>query len=51
MKLGATGQTGEEFFRALVRPRWRDQEAEITEQADALLERFNLAHMREEFAG
>ncbi|MGH9232924.1 MAG: ABC transporter ATP-binding protein [Acidimicrobiales bacterium] len=51
MKLGATGQTGEGFFRALVRPKWRDQEAEVTEQADALLGRFNLAHMRDEFAG
>jgi branched-chain amino acid transport system ATP-binding protein len=51
MKLGATGQTGEGFFRALVRPRWRDQEAEVTDQADALLARFNLTHMRDEFAG
>ena len=31
--------------------RERDQEAEVTEQADALLGRFNLAHMRDEFAG
>jgi branched-chain amino acid transport system ATP-binding protein len=51
MKLGATGQTGESFFRALVRPKWRDQETEVTERADALLARFNLAHMRDEFAG
>jgi neutral amino acid transport system ATP-binding protein len=51
MKLGATGQTGEGFFRALVRPRWRDQEEEVTERADALLARFNLTHMRDEFAG
>ena len=51
MKLGATGQTGEGFFRALIRPRWRQQEEEITERADGLLERFNLAHMRNEYAG
>ena len=51
MKLGAAGQSGEGFFGALVRPRWRSQEAEITERADALLGRFNLAHMRDEFAG
>jgi neutral amino acid transport system ATP-binding protein len=51
MKLGATSQRGENFFRALVRPLWRDQEREIEERADALLARFNLAHMRDEFAG
>jgi neutral amino acid transport system ATP-binding protein len=51
MKLGATGQTGEGFFRALFKPRWREQEEEITVRADGLLERFNLAHMRNEYAG
>jgi neutral amino acid transport system ATP-binding protein len=51
MKLGATGQVGENFFRALLRPLWRDQEREVEERAEALLERFNLAHMRNEFAG
>jgi branched-chain amino acid transport system ATP-binding protein len=51
MKLGAGGQTGEGFFRALIRPRWRSQEEEITSRADGLLGRFNLAHMRDEFAG
>ena len=51
MKLGATGQIGENFFRALLKPLWRDQERDIEERADALLERFNLAHMRNEFAG
>ncbi|MEC7580257.1 MAG: ATP-binding cassette domain-containing protein, partial [Actinomycetota bacterium] len=30
---------------------WRRQEAEITQRADALLERFKLSHMRDEFAG
>jgi branched-chain amino acid transport system ATP-binding protein len=51
MKLGATDQVGENFFRALLRPLWRDQERQIQERADALLERFYLAHMRNEFAG
>ena len=51
MRLGGTGQTGESFFRALLPFLWRRQEAEITERADALLERFKLSHMRDEFAG
>jgi neutral amino acid transport system ATP-binding protein len=51
MKLGATGQVGENFFRALLRPLWREQERDIEARAEALLERFNLAHMRNEFAG
>ena len=50
MKLGATGQIGEHFWQALL-PVWRRQEAEIEAQADALLERFNLTHMRDEYAG
>lgn len=51
MKLGATGQKGENIFRALVPPIWRAQEREIEERADILLERFNMAHMRDDFAG
>ena len=51
MKLGATDQVGENFFRALLRPLWREQERDIEARAEALLERFNLAHMRNEFAG
>ena len=51
MKLGATDQVGENFFRALLRPIWRDQERDIEQRAEGLLERFNLAHMRDEFAG
>jgi neutral amino acid transport system ATP-binding protein len=51
MKLGATDQVGENFFRALLRPIWRDQERDIEQRAEGLLERFNLAHMRNEFAG
>ena len=51
MRLGGTEQAGESFFRALLPFLWRRQEAEITQRADALLERFNLSHMRDEFAG
>ncbi len=50
MKLGATGQVGESFVKALL-PVWGRQEAEIEQRADALLDRFNLTHMRDEFAG
>jgi neutral amino acid transport system ATP-binding protein len=51
MKLGATDQVGENFFKALLRPLWREQERDVEERAEALLERFNLSHMRNEFAG
>jgi branched-chain amino acid transport system ATP-binding protein len=51
MKLGATGQGGERILRALVPPMWRSQEREIERRAEALLDRFKLAHMRDEFAG
>ena len=51
MKLGATKQAGESFGRALIPSLWRSQEVEVTERADALLERFKLSHMRDEFAG
>jgi branched-chain amino acid transport system ATP-binding protein len=51
MKLGATGQTGERFFPALVRALWHGEETEIESRAEGLLERFNLSHMRNEFAG
>jgi branched-chain amino acid transport system ATP-binding protein len=51
MKLGATDQRGESVFRGLLKPLWRGQEKEIEAKADALLERFKLAHMRDEFAG
>ncbi len=51
MKLGAAAQTGENFFRALWPAGWRDQEADVEQRADALLERFNLTHMRNDFAG
>ncbi len=49
MKLGSPDQIGESFFRSLLPAGWRDEEQEIEGRADELLERFNLAHMREEY--
>ena len=51
MKLGATHQRGEGVFRGLFKPIWGSQEKEIEAKADGLLERFQLIHMRDEFAG
>ncbi|MET0143726.1 MAG: ABC transporter ATP-binding protein [Ilumatobacteraceae bacterium] len=51
MLLGATQQRGEKFFSGALSWLWRAQEAANTERADALLERFKLDHMRNEFAG
>ena len=51
MKLGATHQRGERLLPALLKPSWKEQEAEITAKADSLLERFRLSHMRDDFAG
>lgn len=51
MKLGAKGQIGERFLPSLVTPVWRRQEREIEERAMELLRRFQLDHMRDEYAG
>ncbi len=51
MKLGAKGQSGESFLKALITPLWSRQEREIEKRADELLARFKLDHMREEYAG
>ena len=51
LKLGAAEQRGEGFFSSLVRPLWKAQEAEIEARAEDLLGRFNLANMRDEYAG
>jgi branched-chain amino acid transport system ATP-binding protein len=51
MRLGATGQRGENLFAALVPPLWRAREREITEQAEELLVRFKLDAKRDDFAG
>ena len=49
--LAATEQRGERTLAAIVRPLWRNQEAANRERADALLQRFQLDHLRDEFAG
>ncbi|HZI45904.1 MAG TPA: ABC transporter ATP-binding protein [Ilumatobacter sp.] len=51
MKLGATDQRGERMWEGLIPSRWRAQEREIEARADALLKRFRLDHMRDEYAG
>ncbi len=51
MKLGATGQRGEKWWNGILPFTWRAQEREIEARADALLERFKLSHMRNEYAG
>ena len=49
--LGAPSQIGERLSAAPFRSRWQDQEQANTEKAEELLERFNLAHMRDDLAG
>ncbi|MBV1892590.1 MAG: ABC transporter ATP-binding protein [Ilumatobacteraceae bacterium] len=51
MMLGATNQRGEKMWRSMVPFSWKQQEAEIELEAEALLDRFNMLHMRDEFAG
>jgi branched-chain amino acid transport system ATP-binding protein len=51
MMLGATDQTGEKFVTAFLPPTWNDQEDAIRDRAHALLERFGMAHMANEYAG
>ena len=51
MRLGATGQSGENVFKAILPFLWRGQEKDITERADELLAYFKLDSKREDFAG
>jgi len=51
MRLGAQQQRGEGLLSALIPPLWRRQEQEISERATAMLEKFNLIHVKDEFAG
>ena len=51
MRLAATQQRGESFFPGLLRALWGSQEAENTERARGLLERFNLLAKQDDFAG
>ncbi|TFV59060.1 ABC transporter ATP-binding protein [Geodermatophilus sp. DF01-2] len=51
MLLGAQGQRGESFWRALVPGTWRTQERQNTEKAMELLTRFKLDRKKDDFAG
>jgi neutral amino acid transport system ATP-binding protein len=51
MRLGATGQKGENFFRALIPGIWSGQQKEIDVRARDLLARFKLDKKEQDFAG
>ena len=51
MKLGAMHQVGEKWWNGLLPFMWRSQEEKIEKRADALLKRFKMNHMRNEYAG
>ena len=51
MRLGSGGQRGERLWAAPWRPLWSDQERSVTRRSEALLERFRLDHMRDDYAG
>ncbi len=51
MLLGAQGQRGESFLRALVPGTWRAQENANTEKAMDLLQRFKMDAKKDDFAG
>lgn len=50
MKLGARGQGGESFWKALIPPLWRGQEKQIEERALELLKEFKLYEKRDDMA-
>ena len=51
MRLGATGQRGENFFRALLPATWSGQQKTIDDRARDLLKRFKLDAKEGDFAG
>jgi neutral amino acid transport system ATP-binding protein len=51
VKLAAGSQRGERIWLAPLPSSWRSQERRVDQRADALLERFGLAHMRDQYAG
>ncbi|MCZ7533994.1 MAG: ABC transporter ATP-binding protein [Acidimicrobiia bacterium] len=51
MRLGAGNQNGESMTRAMIPSIWAAREREVTDQATELLHRFQLHHMRDEYAG
>ena len=50
MMLAAPGQSGERFVPAFFKSSWRGKESAVEDQAMELLGRFNMAHMRDEYA-
>lgn len=50
MRLGAQDQPGEGFIQSFLRPIWKKREAQISERADELLQRFKLDSKREDYA-
>jgi len=50
MRLGAQDQPGEGFIQSFLRPIWKKREAQISERADELLQRFKLDTKREDYA-
>ncbi len=51
MKLGAVSQRGELLRNAVLPFLWRDEEKQVEERARELLDRFNMTHMADEYAG
>lgn len=51
LMLGAKDQGGENILKALLSPLWRVREAEVDAAGRQLLERFQLTHMTDEYAG
>lgn len=51
VKLGASGQSGERMFNALLPFTWRSQESAITERAHDMLARFKLDAKADDMAG
>jgi ABC-type branched-subunit amino acid transport system ATPase component len=51
MRLGATGQSGERLWQAMIAPFWRSEEKANTERAKVLLKRFKLDDKADDFAG
>ncbi len=51
MRLGATGQSGENLWQAMFAPFWKSQEKANSSRAMSLLERFTLEPKKDDFAG
>jgi neutral amino acid transport system ATP-binding protein len=51
MRLGATGQRGENLFAAMFSPLWKSQENDVTSRAEELLARFKLDTKKDDLAG